>query len=268
MTISRAGRAACEYFGLYLGLLYFGVSCGLYSVLASLLSPVLPPRICARLGKRGIGLLFRSFLGLMRASGLMKLDLSALATLRGQPGLVIAPNHPCLLDAVFVIAHVPDVTCIMKAQIWDNLVLGGGARMAGYIRNDSPLNMVRWSTRELREGRPLLIFPEGTRTRRGPVNDFKGGFALIAKIARAPVQTVFIEADSPFLSKGWPVLRKPRFPLVYRARLGKRFNVEGDLRAFIRQLEEYYRQELTSQPAERPSAVLRPAASPRPGPVA
>jgi 1-acyl-sn-glycerol-3-phosphate acyltransferase len=268
VTISRVGRAACEYFGLYLGLLYFGVSCGVYSVLASLLYPVLPPRFRARFGRRGIGFVFRTFLGLMRACGLMKLDLSALEALGGQPGLVIAPNHPCLLDAVFVIAHVSDVTCIMKAQIWDNLVLGGGARMAGYIRNDSPLNMVRLSTRELREGRPLLIFPEGTRTRYGRVNEFKGGFALIAKIARAPIQTVFIETDSPFLSKGWPVLRKPRFPLVYRARLGKRFNVEGDLRAFMRQLEEYYRQELSSDPAEHAPAVLRPAASPRPGPAA
>jgi 1-acyl-sn-glycerol-3-phosphate acyltransferase len=237
-------------------------------VLASLLYPVLPPRFRARLGKRGIGWLFRSFLALMRASGLMKLDLSALEALRCQPGLVIAPNHPCLLDAVFVIAHVPNVTCIMKAQIWDNLVLGGGARMAGYIRNNSPLSMVRMSTRELREGRPLLVFPEGTRTRCGPVNDFKGGFALIAKIAHAPIQTVFIEADSPFLSKGWPVLRRPRFPLVYRARLGKRFNVEGDLRVFMRQLEQYYRQELAGEPAEHPSAALRPTASPRPGPAA
>ncbi len=115
----------------------------------------------------------------------------------------------------------------MKAQIWDNLVLGGGARLAGYIRNDSAHGMVRCSARELRGGRPLLVFPEGTRTRRRPVNDFKGGFALIAKMARAPIQTVFIETDSPFLGKGWPLLKKPRFPLVYRARLGKRFTVEG-----------------------------------------
>jgi 1-acyl-sn-glycerol-3-phosphate acyltransferase len=216
-----------------------------------------------------IGFLFRGFLTMMRASGVMKLDLSALDALRGQPSLVIAPNHPCLLDAVFVIAHVPEVSCIMKAQIWDNVVLGGGARLAGYIRNDSVNNMVRSSAHELREGWPLLVFPEGTRTRRRPVNDFKGGFALIAKMARAPVQTVFIETDSPFLSKGWPLLKKPRFPLVYRARLGKRFTVEGDLKAFMRELEVYYREELSARPAdEQPSVVLHSANAPRPGKAA
>ena len=71
MTISRAGRAACEYFGIYLGLLYFGVSCGVYSVLSSLLYPMLPSRFRAGLGRRGIGFVFRTFLALMRASGLI-----------------------------------------------------------------------------------------------------------------------------------------------------------------------------------------------------
>ena len=111
----------------------------------------------------------------------------------------------------------------MKAKIWDNPVLGGGARLAGYIRNDSPRGMVRQAASELRAGHCLLVFPEGTRTRSRPVNRFKGGFALIAKRAGAPVQTVFIETDSPFLGKGWPAFKRPRFPVVYRVRLGERF---------------------------------------------
>jgi 1-acyl-sn-glycerol-3-phosphate acyltransferase len=268
VIIKRAGRAAYEYFWHYFGFLYFGTVGALYGVVASLLHVVLPARWRAPLGRRLIGFLFRGFLTMMRASGVMKLDLSALDALRGEPGLVIAPNHPCLLDAVFIIARVPEVTCIMKAQIWDNLVLGGGARLAGYIRNDSANSMVRSSAHELREGWPLLVFPEGTRTRRCPVNDFKGGFALIAKLARAPIQTVFIEADSPFLGKGWPLLKKPRFPLVYRARLGRRFTVEGDLKTFMCQLEAYYQAELAGQPADNPSTTLHPASSPSPGPAA
>jgi 1-acyl-sn-glycerol-3-phosphate acyltransferase len=268
VIIKRAARAVYEYSWHYFGFLYFGVVGVLYSFVASLLYPLLPSGWRARFGKRSIGFLFRGFLATMRAGGVMKLDLSALDGLRGEAGIVIAPNHPCLLDAVFVIAHVPDVTCIMKAQIWDNLVLGGGARLAGYIRNDSASGMVRCSTQELRAGRSLLVFPEGTRTRRRPVNDFKGGFALIAKIARAPIQTVFIETDSPFLGKGWPLLKKPGFPLVYRARLGRRFIVEGDVKAFLHQLQEYFRQELADQRAEQPSPALRATGSPRPGPAA
>ena len=80
------------------------------------------------------------------------------------------------------------------------------------------------------------------------MGDFKGGFALIAKKSGAPVQTVFIDSNSPFLGKGWPLLRKPQFPLVYRARLGRRFRAEGDTHAFVRTLHVYYRQELGAEP--------------------
>jgi hypothetical protein len=188
VTIKRAGCAAYEYFWHYFGLLYFGTVGALYGVVASLLHLVLPARLRAPLGRRLIGFLFRGFLTMMRASGVMKLDLSALDALRGQPGLVIAPNHPCLLDAVFVIAHVPEVSCIMKAQIWDNIVLGGGARLAGYIRNDSVNNMVRSSAHELREGWPLLVFPEGTRTRRRPlVSTTNSGVDTVSRPTLTPV---------------------------------------------------------------------------------
>jgi 1-acyl-sn-glycerol-3-phosphate acyltransferase len=251
-----AFRAVREYFWFYFAFLYFGTVCLACSLISTVLFVVLPGRVATRFGKRMIHRVFRSFLWLLGATGLARLDLSALDSLHGDPGLIIAPNHPCLLDAVFVIAHVPDVACIMKADIRDNIVLGAGARLAGYIRNDSAMSMVRGAVREVRNGHPLLVFPEGTRTRRRPVNSFKGGIALIAKRAGATLQTVFIETDSPFLSKGWPLFKKPPLPLVYRARLGRRFHVRGDIKARIAELEAYYRNELGSATtAERLSAL-------------
>jgi 1-acyl-sn-glycerol-3-phosphate acyltransferase len=134
--------------------------------------------------------------------------------------------------------------CITKASLWDNPALGAGARLAGYIRNDAPLRLVRQAARAVRGRSQLLIFPEGTRTLGGPVNAFKPGFALMARQAGVPVQTVFLHASSPYISKGWPLWRRPDFPLVYRARLGERFIVEGSAVAFSARLEAYFRAEL------------------------
>ncbi len=256
-------RLAYEYLVFYLGYLYFGVGCALCSLFCAVMHPLLPAHIGTRLGRWVTGSHFRGFLAFLKASQLVRLDLAALDTLRDQPTLILAPNHPSLLDAVLVISRLPQAACIMKAQIWDNVFLGGGARLSGYIRNDSPVNLVRQSTRELRAGHQLLVFPEGTRTREGPINAFRGGFALMAKKAGAEVQTIFIETESNFLSKGWPLLRKPQFPLVYRARLGKRFRVTGEVQAFVSELEDYYRQELRT-PAPPPP----PTAAPAPQPVA
>ncbi len=240
-------RTIYEYAVLYTALLYFAVGGILFTVLCALLYVLLPRKAGTWFGRNAIGLLFRSYLAMLRGTGLMKLDLSAFDKLRGEKGLIVAPNHPSLLDAVFVISRLPDIACIMKSGIRDNVVLGGGARLAGYIKNDTSGDMVREAARELQSGRQLLVFPEGTRTRSGLINPFKGGFALIAKRAGAPVQTVFIETNSRFLSKGWPILKKPQLPLVYRARLGKRFEVSGNVKSFVAQLETYYRTSLENR---------------------
>jgi 1-acyl-sn-glycerol-3-phosphate acyltransferase len=238
-------KLAYEYFVLYGGLLLFGLISLAWSVPAGLLYLVLPRKIGLPLGQFAIMTAFRWFLFALRITGIVKLDLTALDDLRETRSLIIAPNHPSLLDVLLVVSRLPRVVCVMKAEIWDNLFLGGGARLAGYIRNDSPGNMIRLAAEATRTGSQLLVFPEGTRTRQDPVNPFKGGFALIAKTAGVTVQTVFIETNSPFLSKNWPLFKKPAFPLIYRARLGKQFQVDGNVKIFLAELENYYRQALS-----------------------
>jgi len=248
-TVRRAGavaplRSVCESI-LFCGLIAgFGLASLTWSLCAGLLYWLLPRRLGEPLGQFVIMAGFRGFVAAMRASGILDCELKELDRLaRGAP-VVIAPNHPSLLDAVLVISRLPQVVCAAKAPIWNNAFLGGGARLAGFIRNDSPAKLIRGAVRQLQAGRHFLIFPEGTRTDGTPVGAFKGGFALIAKRAAVPVQAVFIETDSPFLRKGWPLFRKPPFPLVYRARLGRRITVTGDPRAAVAELRAYYRQEL------------------------
>jgi hypothetical protein len=55
------------------------------------------------------------------------------------------------------------------------------------------------------------------------VNDIGGSVALIAKKAAAPLQTILISTNSPYLSKGWKIWRPPEFPLIYRAIPGEQF---------------------------------------------
>ena len=244
MTAWLMLRRLYEYFVFYGGLILFGVPILVWSLCAAVLYLLLPRKVGAPLGQHVITTLFNSFLVALKASGLVKFDLVALDALREERSLIIAPNHPSLIDVVLVVSRLPHVVCIMKADIEGNVIFSGGARLADYIRNNSPLAMIRSAATAVRSGSQLLVFPEGTRTRQGPINSFKGGFALIAKSAGAPVQTVFIESNSPFLGKGWPLLKKPAFPLIYRARLGQRFEVNGDVKTFVSNLECYYRETL------------------------
>ena len=244
---SVRGRLAGAWYRLafWLCMAVFGLTSLAWSLPAGLLHRLLPRRLGERLGQFMIMAGFRWFIGVMRATGVLRVDFSALDRLRGEAGgLVIAANHPTMLDAVLLISRLPRVVCILKASLWDNAFLGGGARLAGYVRNDAPLPMIRRAAAAVREGRQLLIFPEGTRTARPPIGPFTRSFAVVARRAGTPVQALVIEADSPYLRKGWPLFRRPELPLVYRIRLGRRFEVPEDPEAFVARLEAHFREEL------------------------
>lgn len=158
--------------------------------------------------------------------------------------MLIAPNHPSLLDALMILSGVPDTTCVMKADIVNSALYGAAARLAGYVRSTPLRTMVQSAVDELHQGSHVLLFPEGTRTTRFPVGRFQGTTGLIAKRAGVPVQTVFIETDSGFLGKGWSLLWTPRMPMTCRIRLGKRFEPPADTARFVFELEQYFESEL------------------------
>ncbi|HXI75975.1 MAG TPA: lysophospholipid acyltransferase family protein [Steroidobacteraceae bacterium] len=233
-----------EYFALYSSLTLLGLICLVWSVFALPLFFLLPPRAGTAIGRRGIMLGFRIYAWSLAITRVYRLDIRDIDSLKGGPPLILAPNHPCLIDALLILTRHPNIVCVMKSALMRNLFLGSGSRLARYIRNDSSRQMVKESVAQLRDGAILLLFPEGTRTISGPINCLVGSVGLIAKHANVPVQTLVIETDSPFLSKGWPLFRRPTLPITYRVRLGKRFDPPSDVEAFTTELDRYYRQAL------------------------
>ncbi|MDF3034966.1 MAG: 1-acyl-sn-glycerol-3-phosphate acyltransferase [Paucimonas sp.] len=253
--ILRALLAVYDCAVFYLGVFGFGALCLLWTVFAVPLHPLLPRNAGRKLGRFVIMAAFRGFFGFLQCFGRFHFDLKELDQLRHEKSLIIAPNHPSLWDALLIVSRLPDVACVMKAEIIGNVFLGAGARLARYIRNESVRTMIALAVDDLKRGNRVLLFPEGTRTVQKPVNRFKGSIGVIACRAQASVQTVFIETDSQFLTKGWPVYKKPRLPLSYRVRLGRRFECGGDSTALVGALEQYFVAEMSGSPAKE----IRPA---------
>jgi 1-acyl-sn-glycerol-3-phosphate acyltransferase len=229
---------------LYALLLLLGSISLAWNLVAMLLYPVLPARVGRSLGRRVIAFAYRSFWATASVFGMMRIDASCLDALRDERGVIFVANHPTMLDALLLVARLPRSACIMKADLMRNIFLGAGARLARYIRNDSARTMVRLAVEDLKNGGQLVIFPEGTRTVMPPLNAFRPGVTLIAKLAQAPIQTVFIETDSPYLGKGWPLWRVPPLPIVFRLRLGQRFAPQHDSDALLHEIEQYFRHPL------------------------
>ncbi len=249
----------------YAVLALLGIASLAWSAMAFVLYPLMPARPGSALGRSAISRIYRSLWCLADLTGILRLDTRALDALRDEPGLVIAANHPSMLDAMMLVARLPRSTCIMKAELMRNVFLGAGARLARYIRNDSPRGMIRMAVQDVKSGGQLIIFPEGTRTTHPPLNPFRPGFALIAKLAGAPIQTVFIDTNSAYLGKGWPLWRLPLAPAVFTVRIGKRFAPGADANAQCAELERYFAAHVSPPPqAERAHGRMTDGAIDRP----
>mgnify|MGYP000569729637 FL=1 len=138
--------------------------------------------------------------------GRVKIDVHGKEHIPTDQSFVFFPNHQGLFDVLAIleacdvpfsvvakkeVKDVPflkQVFAIMKAKIMD--------------REDvrQSLQVILDVTQEVKNGRNYLIFPEGTRSRRGnQVGDFKGGSFKCAVKAKAPIVPVaLLNAFEPF----------------------------------------------------------------------
>lgn len=251
-------KRAYEYLAAYGLLAILAVMILVWTVLALVLLPPLPRRWRRATARYTMMRGFRLFSWMLTAAGAYQLDLGAIDTLRGGQPVILAPNHPTSIDAIFFLTRHPDLACILKPALLGNFFLGAGARLAGFIRSDPPRRMIREAVAELRRGGVVLLFPEGTRTTRAPLNPLTGSAGVIARHAQTPIQVAVIETDSPYLGKGWPIFRVPRLPIRYRVRLGQRLEPAEDAASCTLALEG----ELTGELADAPQNAWLGGADP------
>lgn len=161
----------------------------------------------------------RFFIWLMRSLGLLTWEVHGREHLTGRSGLVLA-NHPTLIDAVFLLAWMPEVVCIVKQSLRQNPFLGWAVEAAGYIGNAAPAKLIDECIASLEAGHSLIIFPEGTRSVPGRCPVFRRGAARVVLGVSAPVIPVRIGCQPITLTKSDKWYRVPERPAHYVFEVG------------------------------------------------
>jgi 1-acyl-sn-glycerol-3-phosphate acyltransferase len=154
--------------------------------------------------------LFRAWLAWLHATGVIRVEWKGFGQTPLAPGTIYIANHPTIIDATVILAVLPDAVCIFKPALMHNPAVGPAAIMAGYVKGDSGLDLIKAAASKVAAGQSLLVFPEGTRTASGTVlGSMKPGFALIADRARAPVRLMVIRSTSGLGTRGRPLWPAP-----------------------------------------------------------
>ena len=136
----------------------------------------------------------------VKVIGLDKLDRNA--------DYIFAPNHASSLDIPLILGFLPFwIVPISKIELKWIPFLGWAMQAAGHVfvdRRDhekAMLSIAKIKNSLLKNPRSILIFPEGSRTNDGKVNQFKTGGLSIGISTKISIVPVAIEGTFESLSK-------------------------------------------------------------------
>lgn len=122
---------------------------------------------------------------------------------------VYCSNHQSVLDILVLGAVLPgDFKWAAKRELMKIPFLGWHLKLAGHVPVDrqagtrSAAQVIARFETVLKAGKPLLVFPEGTRSEDGIVRSFKNGGFYAAVRAGVPVVPVALEGTHRLMKKG------------------------------------------------------------------
>ena len=140
---------------------------------------------------------------------------------------ILATNHVSFLDPPVVGTACPRRVYFMaRADLFRQPLLGLFLRSVGVIplrRGEADVAAMREALAHLRAGKPVAIFPEGTRQLSGRLGAAKRGVGVLADLARVPVVPAYVsgtyEALPPQATRLRPAKIRVAFgrPISYTA---------------------------------------------------
>jgi 1-acyl-sn-glycerol-3-phosphate acyltransferase len=119
-------------------------------------------------------------------------DVSGVANIPIEGGLIVAANHASLIDPPLVGSHVPrQLSFFARKTLWKGGLINWWLNVTGTIPVDldsgSDVAAIRKVLKALKEGKAVIVFPEGTRTLTGAFQLAKPGVGLLACQTGVPV---------------------------------------------------------------------------------
>lgn len=175
----------------------------------------------------------------------IRVNYQGLENLPQKGGVILAPNHESMFD-ILVMAGVPyDTSWLSKEEVGKLPFIGMAMRAMGCYfvkrnRSEHDFNVLSEVEEGLKQGRSVIIFPEGSRTRTGALLPFKKGAFRVAKQTGAPIIPIALTGTRQIAQPGELPTRGHRVI----ARFGKPFYVASN--AELPETMKKFKDELTN----------------------
>jgi 1-acyl-sn-glycerol-3-phosphate acyltransferase len=139
--------------------------------------------------------------------------------LMGKPQIFMA-NHQSDFDILIVLAHLQgQFRWIVKKELFQIPLFGRAMQSAGYIEIDREdreraIMSIDRAAMKIREGKSVMSFPEGTRSKDGKIKPFKQGMFYLAIKSGVPIVPISIIGAGEIMPRRSLHIRPGRITMV------------------------------------------------------
>lgn len=144
-------------------------------------------------------------------------------------GFILASNHVSYLDPIVLAIATPrKLNFMARDDLFRNAFFGWFIYSLGAFpvkRESADLSALKEAIRRLKQGKVLVLFPEGSRAFEGRSNEPQPGIGFLAAKSSVPIIPAFIKGADIALPKGAKKIRSTEIDVYF----GPQISIEGRL---------------------------------------
>jgi 1-acyl-sn-glycerol-3-phosphate acyltransferase len=149
-----------------------------------------------------------------------KIDVEGIKHLDPSMCYIFVANHQSLFDIIAVMGYLPIQFCwVAKKELFKIPFFGKSMASIGCIpmdrfRSKSAFRSLEMAMDRVQQGRSIVIFPEGSRSRGGRIQSFKAGAFYLAQKTGCPVVPLVLLNTEIMMPRGTFIVNPCRMKII------------------------------------------------------
>lgn len=173
----------------------------------------------------------------------IRIEVTGIDVVERNKPYIFMSNHLSFLDGPLLYFVIPQqVRVILKKEIFRIPIIGLGMKQVGFVPVDRKgirggKKSIDHAVRLMNEkGYSFLIFPEGTRSRDGKLQEFRRGGFFLAQTSQSAIIPISLEGTYELMRKGSFFVKKGKIKVSFHPAVSVLGNRKEDLPALLEEV--------------------------------